>query len=390
MRAVKLPALPALHPRLDPRRARGYRGYRGGRRPVRWFWWLALGALLLALALLEWNLCQAFPQVSVLCRGAAAVLSRGLALVTGLVPFPLSEWLLVVLTAGWLLWLAVRLCQRRWAVLGRGLCRLACMLCAAVFLFVALYGVHHTAPSLASSLGLEVAQYTVEELDRLAARTVEQVNALAAQAPRDGSGSCAFGSFRELAEQVSAAYGDLAEKYTVFDRPGAGRVKRSLLGGRAMSWVDLAGYYCPWTAESVISSDVVQSHIPFNIAHETAHGLGIGPEAECNFAAWLACKDSGDIRLRYSAWLCAYVYANNALYAVDREASAGHYSALCPQARHDLQVLNDSLKRFEGRVNDLGSAANDALIRATGQSDGVRSYGRVVDLMLAYYSAEME
>lgn len=390
MRAVKLPALPALRPRRDPRRARGYRGYRGGRRPVRWFWWLALGALLLFLALLEWNLCRAFPQVSVLCRGAAAVLSRGLALATGLVPFPLSEWLLVVLTAGWLLWLAVRLCHRRWAVLGRGLCRLACMLCAAVFLFVALYGVHHTAPSLASSLGLEVAQYTVEELDRLAARTVEQVNALAAQAPRDGSDSCAFGSFRELAEQVSAAYGDLAEKYTVFDRPGAGRVKRSLLGGRAMSWVDLAGYYCPWTAESVISSDVVQSHIPFNIAHETAHGLGIGPEAECNFAAWLACKGSSDIRLRYSAWLCAYVYANNALYAVDREASAGHYSALCPQARHDLQVLNDSLKRFEGRVNDLGSAANDALIRATGQSDGVRSYGRVVDLMLAYYSVEME
>ena len=317
------------------------------------------------------------PEQTALCRWKAAAVI-------------LAAVLCLTWAAGWLLWLAVRLCQRRWAVLGRGLCRLACMLCAAVFLFVALYGVHHTAPSLASSLGLEVAQYTVEELDRLAARTVEQVNALAAQAPRDGSGSCAFGSFRELAEQVSAAYGDLAEKYTVFDRPGAGRVKRSLLGGRAMSWVDLAGYYCPWTAESVISSDVVQSHIPFNIAHETAHGLGIGPEAECNFAAWLACKDSGDIRLRYSAWLCAYVYANNALYAVDREASAGHYSALCPQARHDLQVLNDSLKRFEGRVNDLGSAANDALIRATGQSDGVRSYGRVVDLMLAYYSAEME
>ena len=156
MRAVKLPALPALHPRRDPRRARGYRGYRGVRRPMRWFWWLALGALLLALALLEWNLCRAFPQVSVLCCGAAAALSRGLALVTGLVPFPLSEWLLAGLTAGWLLWLAVRLCQRRWAVLGRGLCRLACMLCAAVFLFVALYGVHHTARSLASSLGLEV------------------------------------------------------------------------------------------------------------------------------------------------------------------------------------------------------------------------------------------
>ena len=75
-----------------------------------------------------------------------------------------------------------------------------------------------------------------------------------------------------------------------------------------------------WTAESVGSSDVVDSHIPFNIAHETAHGLGIGPEAECNFAAWLACKDSEDVRFRYSGWLLAYIYASNALYSADYEA----------------------------------------------------------------------
>ena len=54
-------------------------------------------------------------------------------------------------------------------------------------------------------------------------------------------------------------------------------------------------------------------------------------------------------------------------------------------------MLNESLKPFEdSKVNELGSAANDALIKATGQSEGIRSYGRVVDLMLAYFSAEAE
>ena len=158
-----------------------------------------------------------------------------------------------------------------------------------------------------------------------------------------------------------------------------------------MSYVDLAGYYCPWTAESVVSSDVVDSHIPFNIAHETAHGMGIGPEAECNFAAWLVCKDHSDPKIAYSGWLCAFVYANNALYAADYDLWLMQYTGLSEQVRFDLKVLSDSLARYENtKVNEMGSRANDALIKATGQPEGLRSYGRVVDLMLAYYSANAE
>ncbi|MBQ6711998.1 MAG: DUF3810 family protein, partial [Clostridia bacterium] len=100
---------------------------------------------------------------------------------------------------------------------------------------------------------------------------------------------------------------------------------------------------------------------------------------------------SQDPRFAYSGWLLAYIYAGNALYASDYEAWAKQYDSLCPETVHDIAVLNESLRRFEDtKVNELGSAANDALIKATGQSEGIRSYGRVVDLMLAYFSAEAE
>ena len=133
---------------------------------------------------------------------------------------------------------------------------------------------------------------------------------------------------------------------------------------------------------------MVPSHIPFDVAHEGAHARGIAPEDECNFAAWLVLKDSEDVRLRYSAWLNAYIYANNALFAVDRERATALYSSLSGEARHDLSVLNESLRRFEGKLNDLGSAVNDAYIKATGQPEGVRSYGKVVDLLLAWHDRE--
>ena len=236
-------------------------------------------------------------------------------------------------------------------------------------------------------MGLQVGKYTTAQLETFVAETVAQINDLAPQMPRDAAGTCDFGRFRPMAKRVSAEYMRLADEYTVFDRPRAGLVKRSLFGGRIMSYVDLAGYYFPWAAESTVSSDVVDTHIPFNIAHETAHAIGIGPEAECNFAAWLACKDSSDLRFCYSGWLLAYIYSSNALYASDYEAWYRQYGALCADAVHDLQVLNRSLERFENtKVNELGSKANDALIKATGQADGIRSYGKVVDLMLAYSS----
>lgn len=357
------------------------------KRPLAWWFWLALGAGLLGAMWLIWTVCGAFPAISAVFRRMAQFLSSLLGAVTGLLPIPVSELMIGGLVMGSAAWLIYALRKKDRAVLARGLCRLVCVGCAAAFLFVFLYGVHHTAPSLASQMGLEVGQYSTVQLEDFLSQAVEQANALAVQVPRDGEGTCDFGAFRDMAQQVSAEYARLADEYAVFDRPRTGLVKRSLLGGRIMSYVDLSGYYFPWAAESTVSSDVVDTHIPFDIAHEAAHAAGIGPEAECNFAAWLACKDSEDVRFRYSGWLLAYIYASNALYSADYEAWYRQFSGLCAESRHDLQVLNESLSRFENtKVNELGSRANDALIKATGQADGIRSYGKVVDLMLAYSS----
>ena len=379
--------LPRLPRKSDARRATGYRGYRGSKPRLEWWGWLLFGGGLLALTWLIWTLCGAFAAVSSVFRAIARFLSNILGFFTGILPIPASELMIGGLVLGSLGWLVFALRRRDGQALLRGFCRLVWVGCAAVFLFVFLYGVHHTAPSLASQMGLEVGQYSTAQLEAFVARTVAEVNDLAPRQSRDEEGACDFGRFRPMAKQVSAEYMRLANEYTVFDRSRAGLVKRSLFGGRIMSYVDLAGYYFPWAAESTVGSDVVDTHIPFNIAHETAHAIGIGPEAECNFAAWLACKDSEDLRFRYSGWLLAYIYASNALHASDYEAWHRQFETLCPEAVHDLQVLNRSLERFENtKVNELGSKANDALIKATGQADGIRSYGKVVDLMLAYSS----
>ncbi len=372
----------------DGSAARGYRPYRGAKSGPAWYVWLLLGALLLALSAFFWFGSRSIPALGAGMRRGALAVSAFLSRLTGLVPIPLSEWLLGGVTLGPLIWLIVTLLRRRWAALGRGLCFLIFLGSLILFLFVSLFLVQHSAAPLASRLGFSVDKHTADQLADYVAYTVEQTNALADKVPRTAAGDCDFGSFRALSALVQEEYDRLASENPVFAVPRPGQGKRSLLGGRIMSLIDLAGYYFPYTGEQIVSADVVPSHIPFDVAHEGAHARGIAPEDECNFAAWLVLKDSGDVRLRYSAWLNAYIYANNALFAVDRERATALYSSLSGEARHDLSVLNESLRRFEGKLNDLGSAVNDAYIKATGQPEGVRSYGKVVDLLLAWHDRE--
>ena len=53
-------------------------------------------------------------------------------------------------------------------------------------------------------------------------------------------------------------------------------------------------------------------------------------------------------------------------------------------ARKDLAENNRFWEQFEGAAAETHEKINDAYLRANGQQEGVKSYGRMVDLMLAW------
>ena len=60
-------------------------------------------------------------------------------------------------------------------------------------------------------------------------------------------------------------------------------------------------------------------------------------------------------------------------------------SRLDPQALEDLQANNSYWDQYEGKVAEVANQINDTYLKLNDQKEGVKSYGRVVDLMLAYY-----
>lgn len=121
------------------------------------------------------------------------------------------------------------------------------------------------------------------------------------------------------------------------------------------------------------------------MCHELAHTRGFMREDEANFIGYLACRKSDSPECRYSGVMLALVHAENRLYAADRELFWQVDALLSDGVRRDFAANNAYWAQFEGPAAEVSTAVNNAYLRANNQSDGVASYGRMVDLLLADY-----
>ena len=147
-----------------------------------------------------------------------------------------------------------------------------------------------------------------------------------------------------------------------------------------------SGVYSPFTIEANYNNDMVPYNIPHTICHEMSHLRGFMREDEANFIGYLACIGSDDADFRYSGYLLGWIYAGNALAKVNFKEYERLHGLLNRSVVAELDANSEFWARYEGEVAEVQEKVNDAYLKANGQSDGVLSYGRVVDLMLLDYA----
>ena len=160
---------------------------------------------------------------------------------------------------------------------------------------------------------------------------------------------------------------------------------KPLINSRLLSVQQLTGIYSPFTIEANYNREIPFYNIPHTICHELSHLKGYMREDEANFIGYLACIGSEDTAFRYSGYLTGWVYAGNALAQADFDGYRRLYGQLDPQAVQDLGENNAFWDRFKGKVAEASAKMNDTYLKAHSQTDGIKSYGRMVDLMLTYY-----
>ena len=300
--------------------------------------------------------------------------------ITGVFPFALWEIGLVLIV---LLALYFLIKNRKFFSWLCGLVLLASIL---IFLFTGLWGLNHFGPSLSDRLGMNVTPYSQEQLEATTRYFASQANAWADRVDRDETGNM-IADFSDCAAIANDGYAVLAQQDEFFAGTEA-PVKR-LLSSRLFSYMGFTGIFMTYTAEANVNAETYSASLPYTMCHELAHRLTVAAEDEANFCAFLACKENPDPRFQYSCWYSAFVYTYNALYRADRDAAAAIRSSLSDTVRRDLIAANEHYAQFEGQVQEVANKANDTYLKVFKEESGVRSYGEVADLLIAWYLEEI-
>lgn len=161
---------------------------------------------------------------------------------------------------------------------------------------------------------------------------------------------------------------------------------KPVISSKLMTYSFITGIYAPFTIEANYNNMMPDINVPFTICHELSHLRGFMREDEANFIAYLACRESSCTEFEYSGYVNALSYALSALLPY---VSSEEYSTLVSKISSltRLDYSNDSSfwNAYKTPVKAVASSVNDAYLKANNQSDGVLSYGRIVDLMLADY-----
>ena len=244
-----------------------------------------------------------------------------------------------------------------------------------LFLYTCNCGVNYYASSFADYAGLEIRMYSEEELRRLCEFLAERVNETAVgETYREHKG--------EWRREGVLAMQKAGEAFPVLG--GFYPEPKEVTAAWILSVQQLCGIYSPFTVEANFNGDMPDYNIPHTMCHELSHLKGFMREDEANFVAYLACRASKDAGFRYSGSILAYINSGNALYAQNPAALRRVREKLCDQAVKDLLDHNAYWDIYRGTISEVSDKMNDMYLKANAQEAGTKSYGRMVDLLLAW------
>lgn len=316
-------------------------------------------------------------------------MSKGINAVVDKIPFSLGEILLYALCITLAVYLVVqiirfftrpyRFCRAMALLLNLGL-----IASIGYFLFMALWGLNYHGPTLAEKLSLDTAPRSSEELTELCSSLIEECVPLREEVTQTSDGVFAYSSSKQGILRGSAAlYAGLADEYPLFGKSYGS--PKQVLFSKGLSYCQITGVFCPLTMEPNVNMDTPSLYFAATAAHETAHLYGVAREDEANFVAYLACSSSADAQIRYSGSMLALSYSMSQLHEADENSYNTLRARYSPGMERDLQDYADYWKAFDGPVADKATDVNNAYLKSNNQTDGVKSYGRMVDLLLAYH-----
>ncbi len=305
-------------------------------------------------------------------------------------PFSMMEVVLICFVLFCLFFLGksvrdiLRAPQQRLAALTQKLLSAGVIVLAVYGGFTILWGVNYYTTPFEAKANIAVQPVSVQQLTQVTQLFAEKVNASANAVKRDENDVFAQ-ELDTIFADSKMLYQPIETQYPFLQSPPRAAKKMPLFSWY-MSVTNYTGIFFPFTGEANVNIDAPACFIPSTIAHELAHVRDIAPEQTANFVAILACEKSGNAAYTYSGALLGYLHLSNALYTVDRAAWAQISQQLCVQAQADLADNNAYWAQYDTVAATAANKVYEGFLQSYDQKLGLKSYGAVVDLLIAYYA----
>ena len=257
------------------------------------------------------------------------------------------------------------------------------------FLQTGIYGLNYCAGPIADDIRMSVDDYTQYDLELAVKFYRDQANALSTAVMRDADGNLKFPEFDQLADMAGDGFVHLTydRSYSIFGGD-ISPVKR-LGWAEAYSSMGITGFTCFLTGEAAVNPQIPASTMPFTMCHEMAHRMCIAREDDANFAAFLACQANESAEYRYSGYFMAYRYCFSALAAVDSVSASAIKDGCSEELLRDLQAYDAFFRdNRDETAKQLADTVNDTYLKASGDANGIASYGAVCDQLVNWYITE--
>lgn len=350
--------------------------------------------LLLPITYIFTSLARSHPdKVELLySRGFYAVFSSSINTITSFCGFSIAEILVIfAIIAGiiFIIYSVFKICndgkENRFYNIYTFVINILVIFTLVIFFFNITCGFNYYRPSFVEQIDLKVTNASADQLYDLAKDLANDANKYRENIKIDENGVMILsGNIDSTMDSARKAMNSLAKEYTMLG--GMYFQPKPVKNSTMLSRMGISGIFFPFTYEANVNVDCPDVIIPLTMSHELSHLRGFMQEEEANFIGYLACMSSDNNDFKYSGTICALEYALSALSRSDMDKYNEIKSTLSEGVLTDLQHNSDYWYSYRGTINKVSNSINDTYLKANNQTDGVSSYGQMVNLLVAYRS----
>lgn len=186
-------------------------------------------------------------------------------------------------------------------------------------------------------------------------------------------------SFSEINDLLATEYKKLDKNYFTKNTIKLKQITFSKL----MTYTGITGVYVGILGEGSINTNIPPYTLASTMAHEMAHSKGVMHENEANFVSYYICINSDNDYLQYSGLMEAFIKCYSTITDVEQKK-------IIRQRIPDSIITEynneyDFFQEYQGVVQKIANFFNNLNLKASGVSDGVKSYGMTDKFLVALY-----